>query len=442
KQLEGHTAWVGELAFTRDGRRLISAAADQTIRFWDTSTWTNTHVLRGHTDEIWALAISEPAQLIASTSRDGDLMLWRKDEKHAADGYRRLPESLGRDGVQPLDHSRVLLLPPDQPPELVDLKRDSPPVSLSEFGSSTNVLGCFGTNLLCLWNGTNQILVGELRGAEFVQHGAIALDSRMRPTGFAYNPARQLLAWTEGTSSMSVYLASLGESNWAPGRRIELRSDVRGLVPLRFSEDGNYLAAGTRQRNTLRTWNVEAGHIVASIDQPYMDACFAANGRVLVVATVHRIGHEIEFYDLARPDQVPRRFPGRLHAMALAVSPNGGLVAASTHSGSVRLFDPAKGELESLHGHLNGSQSIAFSPDGSRLVSASGGREVKLWDVGTRQELLTLDGIDATTDAYAAGWSADGDVIFAGPPWQAWSAPSWEEIAAAEAKDKKGVQRP
>ncbi|MGA2557098.1 MAG: hypothetical protein ABSG04_12580 [Verrucomicrobiota bacterium] len=32
-------------------------------------------------------------------------------------------------------------------------------------------------------------------------------------------------------------------------------------------------------------------------------------------------------------------------------------------------------------------------------------------------------------------WSADGDTILAGSPWQAWHAPSWEEIAAAEAKD-------
>ena len=190
KQLDGHTAWVCELAFTRDGRRLVSAAGDQTIRFWDTSTWTETQVLRGHTGEVWAIAISEPAQLIASVSKDGDLMLWTKDGKRAADGYRRLSESLGRDDVQPLDHSRVLLLPPGQPPELVDLKRDSPPVSLPEIGSSTHVLGCFDANLLCLWNGTNQILVGELRGAEFVQRGAIALDSGMRPTGFTYNPAR------------------------------------------------------------------------------------------------------------------------------------------------------------------------------------------------------------------------------------------------------------
>jgi WD40 repeat protein len=86
----------------------------------------------------------------------------------------------------------------------------------------------------------------------------------------------------------------------------------------------------------------------------------------------------------------------------------------------------AKGEFkESLHGHLNGAFGIAFSPDGRRLISASGGREaVKLWDVGTRQELLTLVGIDSSL--YMARWSADGNVILAGPPWQAWSAPSWE----------------
>jgi hypothetical protein len=69
------------------------------------------------------------------------------------------------------------------------------------------------------------------------------------------------------------------------------------------------------------------------------------------------------------------------------------------------------------------------------LFSIYGGQEaVKLWDVGTRQELLTLAGTDAVLWG-APRWSADGNVILAGPPWQAWSAPSWEEIAAAEAKE-------
>jgi hypothetical protein len=65
------------------------------------------------------------------------------------------------------------------------------------------------------------------------------------------------------------------------------------------------------------------------------------------------------------------------------------------------------------------------------LISGGGGREaIKLWDVGTRQELLTLGGAGSFMDV--ARWSADGDVILAGAPWQAWRAPSWEEIAEAE----------
>jgi hypothetical protein len=46
------------------------------------------------------------------------------------------------------------------------------------------------------------------------------------------------------------------------------------------------------------------------------------------------------------------------------------------------------------------------------------------------------------SNLYAARWSADGDVILAGPPWQAWSAPSWEEIAAAEASEKTESKKP
>jgi WD40 repeat protein len=188
------------------------------------------------------------------------------------------------------------------------------------------------------------------------------------------------------------------------------------LVPFRFSEDGNYLAAWTKGQDTLRVWNVETVQIVASIGEHVYDATIAAGGRVLVAAINKGNDHEIVFYDLVHPDRAPRRVRGRHDSDSLAVSPDGGLVAASTGGGLVRLFDPAKGELiKDLHGHLNAVFSIAFSADGRRLISTSGGREaVKLWDVGTWQELLTLSGAGSRLDA--ARWSADGDVILAGAP--------------------------
>ncbi len=437
-RLDGHSGWVGKLAFSQDGQRLISASADQTIRFWETGTWTETKVLRGHSDEVHAVAISEAAQLLASASKDGNLMLWPAEGKSAPDGYRRLPEDLGVDQVLTLDQARVLLLPPGRLPEILDLKGDSTPVLLSGIGSSTIPLGKFGATLGCFWNGTNQIIVSELRGAELIQRGAVTLDSGTRPSGAAYNPARQLLAWSEGTNSASVYVTSLA----TPGRRIELRSAVPRVVPFRFSEEGSYLAAATPGGRSLRVWNVETGQIVASRNGQVRDAVFAAGGQVMVVVGPTGNDHEILFYDLVHADRAPRRVPVKASFSMLAVSPDGGLVASSNNAGQVHLWDPATGELiETLHGHLNAVFGIAFSPDGRRLISASGGREtVKLWDVGTRQELLTLAGSGSLLNA--ATWSADGDVILAGTPWQAWRAPTWAEINAAEAKEKAETKQP
>jgi hypothetical protein len=356
-------------------------------------------------------------------------MLWNPDGKSAANGYRRLPKI---NDVLTLDRSRALLLSPDSSPEWVDLQRDSPPVSPPGLGASTNVLGLFGSNILCLWNGTDQILVHEWRGAEFIQQGAVSLNSGKHPTAFAYAPARRLLAWTEGTSSASVFLTSLS----TPGRRIELKSDAGPLVLFRFSEDGSHLAATAEHDHSLRVWNVESGQIVVTLNERVRQVAFAAGGRVLVAAIEQRNDHEIGFFDLDTHGRAPRRVRGKGYAASLAVSPDGRLVASA--GGEVRLFDPFKGELiESVRGHLNGASSVAFSPDGRRLISASGSREaVKLWEVGPLQERLTLGG---TGSMLEARWSADGDTILAGQPWQAWRAPSWEEIAAAEAKDEEKV---
>ena len=60
---------------------------------------------------------------------------------------------------------------------------------------------------------------------------------------------------------------------------------------------------------------------------------------------------------------------------------------------SVRFYSTATGkEVGRLKGHARPTRSLAYSPDGSRLVTAGGmdNASIKLWDPNTREEILTV----------------------------------------------------
>ena len=63
-------------------------------------------------------------------------------------------------------------------------------------------------------------------------------------------------------------------------------------------------------------------------------------------------------------------------------------------------------ELLTLSGHTDAVNGVAFSPDGTRLATASGDQTAKVWDVASGREVLTLTG---HTDAvHGVAFSPDG----------------------------------
>ncbi|KAG2046401.1 WD40 repeat-like protein [Suillus hirtellus] len=74
--LNGHTDWVFCLAWTPDGKTLISGSVDSSIRTWNTTTWTQLAVLDGHNNAVYGIAISPNGRILASASYDNTARLW------------------------------------------------------------------------------------------------------------------------------------------------------------------------------------------------------------------------------------------------------------------------------------------------------------------------------------------------------------------------------
>lgn len=74
--LGGHRAAVTAVAFSPDGRFLVSGSADHTLRLWNIQTKRTAYVLSGHTDTVTGAAFTADGTQIISGGLDGKILFW------------------------------------------------------------------------------------------------------------------------------------------------------------------------------------------------------------------------------------------------------------------------------------------------------------------------------------------------------------------------------
>ena len=77
KPLQGHTKPVRSVAFSPDGRHIVSGSWDETICVWDAQTGAQVgKPLQGHTSSVWSVAFSPDGRHIVSGSSDQTICVW------------------------------------------------------------------------------------------------------------------------------------------------------------------------------------------------------------------------------------------------------------------------------------------------------------------------------------------------------------------------------
>jgi WD40 repeat protein len=252
-------------------------------------------------------------------------------------------------------------------------------------------------------------------------------------SSFAYNPERRLCAW--GGADGTIHVRSedgVQETQW--------QAYSNEVDTLEFLNGGRHLVTAHGDGH-LRLWDVDQRIEKGSIDlADHSVLAISQDGWVAVV------GPSLHLRRLDQPERPPVNLEIRGLVSGIAFSPELDLVAAVTEAGWLKVWElPSGVERFGLRGHLMGIHGVAFSPDGQRLATGGSGREaLKLWDVVDGQQVMVLAAEGSLFKVLQ--FSASGDMILASHSNEniahLWRAPSWEEIAAEEAKEKAESKQP
>ena len=167
-----------------------------------------------------------------------------------------------------------------------------------------------------------------------------------------------------------------------------------GVHSLSFSPDGRKLASGGSYNDTEKTvkiWNVADGSLERTL-----------------------IGHTSG-------------------SNSVAFSPDGKLLASAGADGTLRLWDPASGELKTTverRGFVAFSQnSVAFSPDGQQVVCGIDAANFGVWTT-SGSLVKKLDQSTRIEDYGSAAFSPDGTtLVTAGNDIRLWNTTGWSQSA-------------
>ncbi len=403
---------VISLAWSRDGRRLVSGHDSGAVKMWDPLTGASGIALPGHTDEVRTLSFSPDGRFLATGSWDKTARIIELEG-----GQVRLSLAVPGEGVYAVAFSPdgrklatgaydgvVRLWDTGTGAPISEMSRGRDGVITLAFSSDGGLLvsGGFDRSVR-MWNAGTGELVSSVEGHTDAVHALAFTPDGRRVVSASQDGTIQVWRTEAGDGITRIqHPDGVYSLDWSPdGTRIatagwdravrisdratgallqELKGHTEGVIGVVFSRDGSLIASCGYDR-TIRLWEASTGrllHVLEGHEGPLTGLSFSPDGTMLASVSHDR---RARLWDprSGRLIQLLEDHGGYAHGVAF--SPDGRLLATASFDHRIRVFEVASRKLvRTLVGHTDWVSDVAFSPDGRRLISVGKDHTGILWD--------------------------------------------------------------
>ncbi|KAJ7698351.1 hypothetical protein B0H17DRAFT_332784 [Mycena rosella] len=257
KTLTGHSNWVRSVAFSPDGRRIVSGSDDNTIRIWDSDTGAAVGApLTGHSNCVQSVAFSPDGRRIVSGSGDNTIRIWDSDTGAAVGA----PLTGHSNGVQSVafspDGRRIVSGSSDNTIRIWDSDTGAavgaPLTGHSNWVQSVafspdgrRIVSGSDDNTIRIWDSDT----GSAIGAPLTGH-------TNRVWSVAFSPDGRQIVSGSGDNTIRIWDSDTGAAVGAP-----LTGHTNGIWSVAFSPDGRQIVSGSEDE-TIRLWHSDTESII------------------------------------------------------------------------------------------------------------------------------------------------------------------------------------
>jgi WD40 repeat protein len=439
---------VTAVAFSADGKRVLTGEAGEQAILWDARTGQQLRTFKGHRGLISSVAFSPDGKTILTGAWDNTAILWDADrgtklrtiDVHARGLSLFFPDkhyvnsvAFSPDGKSVLTGSwdcTAVLTSLTTGKELTFKGHEDFVTAVAFSPDGRSVLTGARTGGAILWD----ISTGkQLRTFEGKEREATAVafspDEKLLATGYEDGTA---ITWDTTTGSRAATLDTQhrridsvaftpdgkrlltgsidGAILWDVTKRTKLRTFEGSVRSAALAPDGKsvvtwpFVFSATASGERAVLWDAATGNRLRSFQEDHpgnIKVAFSPDSKQMLVgdwsgwtrAYSMETGAETHRFKVNHDPTITPYSQARCQALSVAFSPDGKRILTGLNNRTAFLCDAStQNQLRAFAGHDGWVESVSFSPDGKQVLTGSDDHTVVLWDANTGSKLRVFKG--------------------------------------------------